>query len=313
MDSASMHRFMEDSGRIGRADVGDLLFEALDGGEVTEAERTDLASLREAFADRFTASGRRAWDRLIAGLSEAGSDEVTYARLKEFLEARSRWGIGAAEAKEAIELLTKDGRLSAAEVAALERVTPEIEASLTRAGRETWHGLLAKVQAAASTAAPAGGRQPLSPDANPEWKSEVLRYADSFPELTDTNFEAIGPSDWSYNCIAWSLGITDEWVWPGDTVEDFDRLYAEHGYSPIEGLDLGRRPGFEKVALYGFRRTDDDGETTLEPTHAARMDASGYWMSKLGALPLIRRDGADDVCGPAYGDIIRVYVRPVES
>lgn len=146
------------------------------------------------------------------------------------------------------------------------------------------------------------------PDADPTWKKQVLRNR-GFPGLTEDNFVAIGPSDGGYNCIAWSLGKRDEWVWPGTRVESFDALYAEQGYRPLDEIDLSPEPGVEKIALYGHKRRLG-GRAEIEVTHAARNDAEGRWMSKLGTEPLIRHDDAASVSGPSYGEIVRVYARP---
>ena len=38
-----------------------------------------------------------------------------------------------------------------------------------------------------------------------------------FPHL-GKDFEVLGPATKQYNCIAWSIGVTDQWVWPGEKV-----------------------------------------------------------------------------------------------
>src|SRR5438270_5474904 len=43
----------------------------------------------------------------------------------------------------------------------------------------------------------------------------------SFPHL-GRDYEVLGPATAKYNCIAWSIGVTNRWVWPGDRIEDFD-------------------------------------------------------------------------------------------
>lgn len=140
-----------------------------------------------------------------------------------------------------------------------------------------------------------------APDADPHWKTFVLTI-DGMTRLTKDNFVAIGPTDQRYNCIAFSLGIRNEWVWrkPED-IETFDGLYAEHGYEPLEDLDLSHDPDVDKVALFA--------KNTVV-THAARMDDQGRWMSKLGTDPLIRHDDVNVAGGKSYGDVVRVYVRP---
>jgi len=148
---------------------------------------------------------------------------------------------------------------------------------------------------------------PARDDADPSWKEELLR-SKSFPNLKEESFVGIGPSAQAYNCIAWTLGITDEWVWPGTRVEDFDALYGQHGYRPLESVDLSLDPSLEKIVVYGLPPRRAHG--VIEVTHGARMDDQGRLTSKIGTQPLIRHDSAQDLVGPSYGEPIRVYVRP---
>ncbi|WP_426733087.1 DUF6209 family protein [Myxococcus faecalis] len=144
-------------------------------------------------------------------------------------------------------------------------------------------------------------------DAEPGWKNELLR-SKSFPHLTADTFVGIGPSSQRYNCIAWTLGNRNEWVWPGTRVEDFDQLYAQQGYQPLDTLDLSHDPTLEKVVIYGRKPVTGNGP--LEVTHGALMDEQGRFTSKIGTQPLIRHNSADDLTGPSYGAPVRVYVRP---
>src|SRR5205085_4025122 len=71
----------------------------------------------------------------------------------------------------------------------------------------------------------------------------------SFPNL-GSNYEVMAPGTARYNCIAWSLGITDSWVWPGFNVADFDKLDAKYGYRRLKTLDFSLQPGVKKIVLY---------------------------------------------------------------
>ncbi|HZI15938.1 MAG TPA: DUF6209 family protein [Myxococcus sp.] len=144
-------------------------------------------------------------------------------------------------------------------------------------------------------------------DADPSWKAELLR-SKSFPNLQEGDFVGIGPSSQRYNCIAWTLGIRDQWVWPGTRVEDFDKLYGKEGYKPLKDLDLSHDPNVEKIVVYGLKPKTGTGP--IEVTHGARMDEQGRLTSKIGTQPLIRHNSADDLTGPSYGEPVRVYVRP---
>jgi len=132
------------------------------------------------------------------------------------------------------------------------------------------------------------------------------QYRTAHPNLL-TNYEVLGPSspERTYNCVAWSVGITKRWVWPGSSLEDFDRLYAKHGYRRASNMDFRLKKGVRKIVLYGL--VNDDG--TVKCTHAARQEANGTWTSKLGKLALIRHLRPDDVTGPSYGEPVAVYVK----
>ncbi len=144
-------------------------------------------------------------------------------------------------------------------------------------------------------------------DADPSWKAELLR-GKSFPHLTEDKFVGIGPSSQRYNCIAWTLGVRNEWVWPGTRTEDFDALYAKQGYKPLSTVDLSHDPSLEKIVVYGH--PPKDGKGAIEVTHGALMDEQGRLTSKIGTQPLIRHESAEDLTGPSYGQPVRVYVRP---
>lgn len=130
----------------------------------------------------------------------------------------------------------------------------------------------------------------------------------SFPRLGN-RFEVLGPATVTYNCICWSIGNDNSWVWPREpgqpvSLADFDGLYGIYGYKRIDGLDLAREAGVEKVVVFALVR---DGR--LEMTHAARQNPDGTWSSKLGSLPLIRHLRPDDLSGPTYGQPYVVYVK----
>lgn len=147
------------------------------------------------------------------------------------------------------------------------------------------------------------------PDADPHWK-RLLLDKPGFPKLTADNFRALSPPTQDYNCIAWTVGKRDEWLWPGTTVEAFDDLYARHGYEPLAGPDVTHDPAVDKIAIYGIRPAS--GGSSREPvvTHGAVMNDDGRWTSKMGNLPLIEHEDPTVVEGSSYGELLRVYARP---
>jgi hypothetical protein len=158
----------------------------------------------------------------------------------------------------------------------------------------------------------AGRKRPLSTDRS--------RFADEYRELAKPywrealpklggRFEVLAPSTGNkgkgaYNSIAWSLGANDRWVWPGEALEDFDRLYAELGYRLSRVLNFDHQPGYQKVVLYG---KVEGGKVVAR--HAAAQLTDGSWTSKLGGGPLIRHLELDDLKSDAFGAPVAVYVR----
>jgi hypothetical protein len=151
---------------------------------------------------------------------------------------------------------------------------------------------------------------PLDKSRLPEERRRLdTKERQAYPVLL-SNFEVLGrtiPKNAanSYNCIAWSIGITKRWVWPGKAVADFDRLYAAHGYQRVSGLDFRVQRGVHKIVLYGHVKNNG----VIECTHAARQEPNGTWTSKLGELALIRHLSPNDLNGPSYGRPVAIYVK----
>ena len=38
----------------------------------------------------------------------------------------------------------------------------------------------------------------------------------AFPGLVGKDYEVISPKDEKYNCIAWAVGVADDWWWPDE-------------------------------------------------------------------------------------------------
>ncbi len=149
-------------------------------------------------------------------------------------------------------------------------------------------------------------KRPLNEDRGGKDRAglETAELRKTFPHL-GRDYELLSPATKNYNCIAWWIGVTNKWVWPGEKVADFDRLYGTNGYQRIGVLDYSRKAGLDKIVLYGKRK----GDGAWAATHGARQLADGSWSSKLGALPLIRHLEPGDVDGDCYGIPIAVYVR----
>jgi hypothetical protein len=151
---------------------------------------------------------------------------------------------------------------------------------------------------------------PLDQDRFPDERGRLAAATErkAFPHL-GREFQVLGPATMNYNCIAWAVGVTNQWVWPikpgkEPSVADFDVLFGKHGYRRVKGLNFDLKTGTQKIVLYGKRKGQ-----TWEPTHVARQLFDGSWSSKLGNLPLVRHLEPSDLDGGVYGVPIAVYVR----
>src|SRR5262245_32923801 len=83
---------------------------------------------------------------------------------------------------------------------------------------------------------------------------QTPRERSYFPRLGNA-YEVLAAASERYNCISWSLEVTDRWIWPARpglpiTFGDFDDLYSRHGYRRLAALSLDRVPGQDKIVLY---------------------------------------------------------------
>lgn len=129
------------------------------------------------------------------------------------------------------------------------------------------------------------------------------RLSSKFPNLTNKNHSIASPATDNYNCIAWSLGVNDRWMWPedldsfwpsvvaeADELEAVIQLYLDRGYDKCESGEL--EEGYKKVAIY----VKED-----RLSHAALQLESGRWTSKLGRMQDIEHDTLEALEGELYG------------
>lgn len=135
------------------------------------------------------------------------------------------------------------------------------------------------------------------------------------PDLHLDRFELTSPKARRYNCIAFAAGDESQWwqpprpglsaYWPdgvstSKAVESLVACFRTLGYQePATDADAADA---ERVAIY----MDDDGHWT----HAARQQADGTSVSKMGGWEDIEHAEAADVCGPAYGQVHMILERP---
>ncbi|MEQ8168257.1 MAG: hypothetical protein ABRQ38_05135 [Candidatus Eremiobacterota bacterium] len=124
----------------------------------------------------------------------------------------------------------------------------------------------------------------------PMTEDEKVRFHEYFPVLDVDKAVVTDEATPAYNCIAWSGGITDQWIWPPsmypNLTEDkaFDKFYASRGFKRAETGELARW-------------SNDQGIThgsISGPGHGPR------WESKCGGEARIQH-GFDELQGEIYG------------
>ena len=132
------------------------------------------------------------------------------------------------------------------------------------------------------------------PLGNPPTATQRADFLTYFPNLR--NFTITDSKTSAYNCIAWSVGITNQWIWPGNTVAVFDAFYASYGWTP--SADGRREYRKRKVALWA---------DTSGCTHGSRETYDCDWHeSKCGGWERIMHDKFQ-MQGGFYGNIIKYY------
>jgi hypothetical protein len=121
--------------------------------------------------------------------------------------------------------------------------------------------------------------------------SEKTIFLSSFP-LLDVDFTIVtGEPTGNYNCISWTVGVTNYWHWPGSQLSDFDNFYAQ--------FNLVRKTK-GSVAAWGFSNSQMTHGCISGPTHGP------CWESKCGSLARIQHC-LNELNGPAYGHVIAYY------
>jgi len=125
----------------------------------------------------------------------------------------------------------------------------------------------------------------------PTTPAEQQRFRGYFQHLNASRPMVTGETSIAYNSVAWALGITDRWLWPGNTLRDFDHFFALSGF---------RRAAFGNVALWGHNNSLVTHVSVEVP------GVEGVWESKCGADLRIRH-ARRDLAGSTFGQIIAYY------
>ncbi len=132
-------------------------------------------------------------------------------------------------------------------------------------------------------------------------------YMEDFPNL---EVAMVADFNKGFNCIAWSIGVTDRWVW--DEVDlnsdgtanlgEFLRFYAKHGYKPVYN-EMNA-----DVALFALKQG-----AGYKVTHAAKRNKKypnrSIWLSKMGQGGIIEHKGLSVFKDSPYGNPIALFRR----
>ena len=149
------------------------------------------------------------------------------------------------------------------------------------------------------------------PGARGPTAAEDALLSRNFPRLVPGDWCVLAPSTKRYNCIAWSVGNTSEWIWnqvdgygDGDgtvSISDFDAFYDQ-----TAGLVPSEHPSSNtQVALFA------NGTTPTHAAAAADISSCGSipFTSKLGSSVRAAHDLNQLEGGTAYGNVVRYYDR----
>jgi hypothetical protein len=125
----------------------------------------------------------------------------------------------------------------------------------------------------------------------PMTATEKQRFRGYFPNLDVDRVIVSGGVSTAYNCIAWTVGFTDRWIWPGGSLTDFDTFYQGFGF--VRGDD-------GTIAAWGHSATRVTHGCVSGPGHGPR------WESKCGGDLRIQH-GLDELTGSLYGRVVAFY------
>ena len=122
---------------------------------------------------------------------------------------------------------------------------------------------------------------------------EKTRFKGFFPSLDVNRAVVTDGVSTVYNCIAWTVGITSRWIWPGSSLAHFDTFYRGFGFV---------RAGDGPVAAWGHSTSTMTHGSVSGQAHGPR------WESKCGGDLRIQH-GLGELVGSTYGRVIAFYRR----
>ncbi|MEX2559392.1 MAG: hypothetical protein WD403_05720, partial [Pirellulales bacterium] len=129
--------------------------------------------------------------------------------------------------------------------------------------------------------------------ARPMTPPEKQRFRGYFPSLNVDQVVVTGETSTLYNCISWTVGVTDRWFWPGSSIGNFDTFYRGFGFL---------RAGDGPIASWGHSTSNMSHGSISGPGHGLR------WESKCGGDLRIQH-GLNELVGSSYGRVVAFYRR----
>lgn len=123
--------------------------------------------------------------------------------------------------------------------------------------------------------------------------AEKQRFRGYFPRLDVNRARVTGNATRTYNCISWTVGVTNRWLWPGSSLSNFDAFYRRFGF---------RRTGNGPVAAWGHSASRMTHGCISGRGHGPR------WESKCGSDLRIQH-GLNELVGASYGRVVAFYSR----
>jgi hypothetical protein len=121
--------------------------------------------------------------------------------------------------------------------------------------------------------------------------TEKQTFRAAFPNLDVDRAIVTAEVSAIYNCIAWTVGFADRWLWPGGSITHFDTFYQGFGYI---------RSGDGSIAASGRSMGDMTHGCVSGPGHGPR------WESKCGSNLRIQH-GLHERVGSHYGRVVAFY------
>lgn len=125
---------------------------------------------------------------------------------------------------------------------------------------------------------------------------ELAQLQGYFPQLSPANVWITAEPTGVYNCISYSLGITNRWINPPQPLANFQALYNNPPYN-------------HPTVPAGDPSAAIDGWATDQMTHGSRTSTSlsaPLWESKLGSWFRITH-GRSELTGNTYGHVVTSF------